>query len=134
VETQSPARTVAKPLQKVIQWLLSSSVVVAAGLIVWWVRPGTKACTVKESYGNDNICILTGTLQPIDETNKSLNAKRLGRVSLDEAKIEDATGQRVIYFDPTEYPLHPGETVSLFGRETSERGSGNRFYVVQGIK
>lgn len=123
-----------KPLPKPVQYasLVVMLAVVAAG--IWLVRPSTKPCTVKETFHNTDICIVTGTVKTIDQVNKDLNAKSLGSVELDEVTVTDASGARSMYFNPETHDLASRTTAKVTGREVEERGSGVMRFVVEKVE
>ncbi|MDI1475706.1 hypothetical protein [Polyangium sp. y55x31] len=110
-----------KPLPKPVQYAILAVMLAIAGGVVWLIRPSTKPCTVKETFHNDDICIVTGSVKAIDEVNKALNAKQLGSVDLDEVELTDPSGSRAVYFDPQKLDLHGRTTVKVTGREVPER-------------
>ncbi|TKD12681.1 hypothetical protein [Polyangium fumosum] len=120
-----------KPLPKPVQYVILVVMLAIAGGVVWLLRPSRMPCTVKETFNNGNICIVTGSVKAIDQVNKDLNAKQLGSVELDEVVLTDPSGSRSVYFDPQKLDLGGRTTVKVTGREVQERGSGGvmRFVV-----
>ncbi|HVK66813.1 MAG TPA: hypothetical protein VM694_20150 [Polyangium sp.] len=124
-----------KPLPKLVQYAILAVMLALAGVVVWLVRPSRKPCTVKETFHNDNICIVTGSVKVIDEVNKALNAKQLGSVELDEVELTDPSGSRSVYFDPQKFDLGGRTTAKVTGREVQEHGSpGVTRFVVEEVE
>jgi len=124
-----------KPLPKPAQYATVAVTLVIAGVVVWLVRPSRMPCTVKETFHNTNICIVTASVEAIDQVNKDLNAKRIGSVRLDEVVLKDASGSRSVYFDPQKFDLGSRTTAKVTGREVEERGSvGVMRFVVEKVE
>ena len=123
-----------KPLPKPVQYAILAVMLAIVGVGVWLLAPSTKPCTVKETFRNDNICIVTGSVKAIDEVNKELNAKQLGSVDLDEVILTDPSGSRSIYFNPQRLDLAGRTTAKVTGREVEERGSGVMRFVAEKVE
>jgi hypothetical protein len=130
-DAQLPGSPTKKPLAKPLQWLIVGVVVAPVAGFFWWDAPTHRSCTVRETSLPRTVCTVAGLLKPISDANKALNAKSLGSTQLDQITIEDASGERVIYFDPTKFSLEPGATVTLVGSQMAEQGSGNMRFLVR---
>jgi hypothetical protein len=77
-----------------------------------------------------------GIAQPIDTTNKKLNALRLGNTELDMFLLQDAdAGAVTVYFDPARVPVPTeGVHVRIVGSNVRQRGSGIARFVASSIE
>ena len=123
-----------KPLPKAVQRVVLVLSIAAFVGIIWLFRPATKSCSVKESFHNTDICMLTGTLKAVDETNKALNGKTMGGAELDEILLKDSTGTRTVYFDPRKLRMDGRTTATVTGKEVQESGSGVQRFVARAVE
>ncbi len=123
-----------KPLPKAAQAVILVVALAIAGGIVWWMRPETRQCTVKETYGSGAICIVDGAIKQVPAIDKANNAKQLGGVPLDEVLIEDASGSRNIYFDPKKVDLGSKTSARVRGEEIREEAIGGSRFVVRDLE